>query len=135
MYKSNSNCIVLRRLQVVEKIFETNHLIAKFEYDFVSTSTSKIYQHIRNCSKSNRIPTNSDSAIVTSDLDEANLFNNYFPSVLTKSQFVLVCLEVSIPISSLNGLDIHELDVDNKLIVLNTTKPMGTDSIGPKLLA
>ena len=60
---------------------------SKLIHDFATSNKSKIYQHIRNLTKSGSIPStmfyNGDSA--TNNIHKASLFNKYFFPVFTTS--------------------------------------------------
>ena len=63
------------------------------------------------------------------------MFNTFFHSVFTHSLFSLPPLdELPIPDSTITDISISESDVHEALSSLNTTKAMGIDGIGPKLL-
>ena len=63
------------------------------------------------------------------------MFNTFFHSVFMHSLFSLPPLdELPIPDSTITDISISESDVHKALSSLNTTKAMGIDGIGPKLL-
>ena len=63
------------------------------------------------------------------------MFITFFHSVFTHSLFSLPPLdELPIPDSTITDISISESDVHKALSSLNTTKAMGIDGIGPKLL-
>lgn len=68
----------------------------------------------------------------SSDLDKARLFNSYFHSVFTKSDFVLPPLTA--PVDTLSNISITEEEVYEVLTSLDPAKAMGLDNINPRIL-
>ena len=76
-----------------------------------------------------------DSSTATSDQDRSTLFNTYFCSVFTHSSYLLPPVEdIPVPDSSLSSFLVSEDDVYRVLSSLDTTKAVGLDGIGPKVL-
>ena len=73
-----------------------------------------------------------ESTLVTSDLDKASLFNNFFVSVHSKA--LPVQLLPNQPSSVVNDIDITVSDVLAALSRLDPSKATGLDGIGPKIL-
>ncbi len=75
-----------------------------------------------------------ESTLVTSDLDKASLFNNFFVSVHSKA--LPVQLLPNQPSSVVNDIDITVTvsDVLAALSRLDPSKATGLDGIGPKIL-
>ena len=68
-------------------------------------------------------------------LDIANLFNTFFNSVLTKSDYSLPPLDsLPSPESQLSFISISSLDVYSTLSELNPNKAPGTDDVHPAIL-
>ena len=100
-----------------------------------STSVNAITNRFRSLAKSSTIPPtlHHNSTIADSDLDKANICNNYFYSVFTQ-----ISTNQLLPTGNLNHLphiSITEEDVYNALINLDTSKAMGPDGISPIVLS
>ena len=96
-------------------------------------------KHLRGLSSSDSIPSNVtlDSYTGSSDYKKASLFNNLFHPVFTQSTLQLPPIEdLHTPTSTLPDvyIGISELDVYEALSTLDTSKAMGIDGIGPKIL-
>ena len=77
----------------------------------------------------------SDTSIASDDYNKACLFNTFFYTVFTRSSFQIPPLEeLPSPASSLSVIGISELDVLDALSSLDSSKAMGMDGIGPKVL-
>ena len=72
----------------------------------------------------------------TKDIDRADLFNDYFHSVFTKSNFTLPVHDVSNDVvhPSISNLLITDSDVYEVLASLDISKAKGLDGIGPSVL-
>ena len=76
-----------------------------------------------------------DSSTATNDHQKVSMFNSFFHSVFTQSSFKIPPLDdLPTPISGLSDISISEMDVFEALSSLDTSKAMGTDGIGPKVL-
>ena len=93
-----------------------------------------IYTYMRNLTNVNTIPSavNLDNINAVSDNEKATLFNQYFHSVFTSSNFRLP--EVPRPDHFIDAITITESDVYHALLSLDPSKAMGCDGISPKLL-
>ena len=70
-----------------------------------------------------------------SDKDKAELFNQYFYSVFTDAATPLPNLEeVSIPSSTIPDITLSFQDIFEELRSLQTSKAVGPDNTGPKVL-
>lgn len=76
-----------------------------------------------------------DSNICSTDYDKASLFNKFFHSVFTQSEFQIPPLkDLPVPIDKLSDVSISEQDVFDALTSLDPSKAMGIDGIGPMVL-
>ena len=105
-----------------------------FEQSLSSQSSSKIFSYIKSLSSTTSVP-----PIVFLDsstgCDKVSLFNTFFHSVFTHSEFQIPPLEeLPVPANSLSDIGISELDVFEILSTLDASKAMGFDGIGPKVL-
>ena len=105
-----------------------------FEQSLSSQSSSKIFSYIKSLSSTTSVP-----PIVFLDsstgCDKVSLFNTFFHSVFTHSEFQIPPLEeLPVPAYSLSDIGISELDVFEILSTLDASKAMGFDGIGPKVL-
>ena len=108
-----------------------------FEHNLALQTSDKIFKHLRGLSSSRSIPSivTLDSHTGSSDYEKASIFNKFFHSVFTKSAFQLPPIEdLHTPTPTLSDIGISELDVFEALSTLDTSKAMGIDSIGPKIL-
>jgi len=77
----------------------------------------------------------SDSTTTVSDSGKANLFNQFFHSVFTHSNFTLpVMSNLPIPSNHLDSICITEQEVLDALSCLNSNKASGIDKIPPIIL-
>ena len=102
---------------------------------FANNNNSRVYKYIRSLTKSHTIPPTQhhDSIVADSDIDKANMFNDYYYSVFTQA-----ATNQSLPIdnsSHLSNISITEEDVYNALINLDTSKAMGPNGIPPIVLS
>ena len=101
--------------------------------------TSKIYKYIQSLTSTLSLPStvSFDSLSASSDTEKANLFNYFFHSVFTQSSLSMPSPD-QLPLPSatetLSNISISEDDVYITLFSLDTTKSMGVDGIGPKIL-
>ena len=76
-----------------------------------------------------------DASTGSNDCDKVSLFNSFFHSVFTRSDFQISrSEELPVPERTLSDISISELDVFKALSSLETSKAMGIDGIGPKVL-
>ena len=117
-------------LQISIKQTKTNYE-ANLIQNFAFSNDSKIYQYMSSICKSDFIPPTvffKDNT-ATADSDKANLFNKYFFSVFSQSDFTLPDFDdMPFVSSSLNTIQITYNDVYNALTAT------GIDGIGPAIL-
>ena len=103
----------------------------------INTNNSKIYNHIKNITKSSTIPPTlfHNSCFVNSNLSKADAFNRYFHSVFTKDSRCHSPLNFPSLTNSLSEIFISDVDVYNALVSLDTTKAIGPDEIPPIVLS
>ena len=105
--------------------------------NFAYSNNSKIYRYLRNLTHSSDIPPciSHYSLMATSDKDKSCLFNQYFHSVFTQSNFTLpVPIDIPTPSNCLYDINFNVSDVLSALSSLDAHKAMGIDNIGPMLL-
>ncbi len=104
----------------------------------LATGQSKaIYQYIRELRGGSAIPPTlfMGSLSATSGSEKVTLFNRYFHSVFTDSNFQLPILNSHNVESSIqSGIEFSESDVYSQLASLDVTKAKGLDGIGPSVL-
>ena len=140
--ESHPTPLNLTKLQSSESLLEEKLKGAKsyensVALDLASSKSHKIYNYIRSLSsKSSLTPSmhfNSFSA--KNDYDKAQIFNKYFHSIFTRSSFTLPPIsELPSVVSLISDIFIPESDVFSELSLLDTSKTMGIDNIGPKIL-
>ena len=114
------------------------HVKSDFECKLIESlqagHSKPIYTYMRNLTNVNTIPSavNLDNINAVSDNEKATLFNQYFHSVFTSSNFWLP--EVPRPDHFIDAITITESDVYHALLSLDPSKAMGCDGISPKLL-
>ena len=121
--------------------FQLNDLISSaklcFENHLFMQKSNKIFRYIATLSSTTSVPSivSSGTSIASDDYNKACLFNTFFYSVFTRSSFQIPPLEeLPSPASSLSVIGISELDVFDALSSLDSSKAMGMDGIGPKVL-
>ena len=143
-HKSPTNAN-LTRLNNTEKLLANQINSAKSEYesrlinDFAFNNQSKIYKYIRNIKKSTSIPNtvHFGEASATEDVNKAILFNKFFYSVFSTSNFMSTNDDVTVETSvrqHLVSINISEEDVLEALNSLDPDKSSGIDTIGPRVL-
>ena len=128
----------MKTLQTSSKQKSCSSAKTNYESDlitaFMNNNNLRVYKYIRSLTKSHAIPPTQhhDSIVADSDIDKANIFNEYYYSVFTQA-----ATNQSLPIdnsSHLSNINITE-DVYNALINLDTSKAMGPDGIPPIVLS
>ena len=143
-HKSPTNAN-LTRLNNTEKLLANQINSAKSEYesrlinDFAFNNQPKIYKYIRNIKKSTSIPNtvHFGEASATEDVNKAILFNKFFYSVFSTSNFMSTNDDVTVETSvrqHLVSINISEEDVLEALNSLDPDKSSGIDTIGPRVL-
>ena len=141
--KPSPSSWLLTKLSQFESTFQTQIQLSKNKYiysliDQFSSSPGKPYRHLKSlrCS-SNFIPryVSFKSFNASNPNSVVQLFNNYFISVFTNSDFVLPSLDkLSTPSNQLNHIKITSDDVFENLMSLNISKAGGCDDISPHFL-
>ena len=133
----------LSRLQQAEEHFQENITQAKSNYEsslinnYAFGANSVIYRYIRSLSKSKSIPSTVylGTSAAMCDKSKAKLFNLYFHSVFNKESQPIPDYNASEQqYNSLCSFTITEADVFETLSQLDTSKAVGIDGIGPKIL-
>ena len=76
-----------------------------------------------------------NNSFIDNLLEIAEVFNEYFNSTFTSSNFVLPGIhQLPSPMSQLNTIYINETDIYEALTILDPTKSSGCDDISPRLL-
>ena len=131
------------KLQSSESLLEEKLKAAKSSYensvalDLASSKSHKIYNYIRSLSSKSSLPPSMhfDSFSAKNDYDKAQLFNKYFHSIFTQSSFTLPPIsKLPSVVSLISDIFIPESDVFSELSLLDTSKTMGINNIGPKIL-
>jgi len=125
----------LDRIKVAEEKLHITIQQAKanFEANLVCTfafcNDSKIFQYIRNITKSAFIPAEVylDDSSATLDTDKATLFDRYFYSVFSQNAYFLPAFDDMPPI--IDSISITEEEVFNALTSLDSTKATDIDGI------
>lgn len=140
--KRNSTPYLLSKLQTLEASTQDLIQSAKYSYEqhLVScyhSNPAKLLHHLKDLShpKSTSYPIIHESKVVTSSYVKASLFNSFFNSVFTVSNFVLPSPEhLPTPSSQLSSITINSSDVFKALATLNPSKTPGIDNIHPLIL-
>ena len=121
-----------------------HHLMesAKVEYEssLVATfgsSPRKVYSFLRDLGKTNSMLNffHHNNSVIDNPPQIAELFNNYFNSTFTSSEFLLPDIDqLPLPSTHLSNIFINESDVYEVFTTLNPTKSAGSDEISAKLL-
>ena len=115
------------------KLNYESHLVSTFAVN----KNYKIFNYLHSLTTQNTLPATvcSGSLTASSDVDKANLFNQYFHSVFTRSNYSLPSLQdPSADDVFINEITISESDVYEALATLDPNKAMGIDGIGPNVL-
>ena len=110
---------------------------SKLVHCFAHNNSNKIYNYIKSLSSQKSFPPSMHlgSTIVSTDIEKATLFNNYFHSVFSTTPFVLPPISsLPTPSTTLSDISITESDVFEALQSIDPTKATGPDGIGPHLL-
>ena len=102
-----------------------------------NSNPKQLLKYLNHLSKQNRIPTvlQHNQQLITSPQLKANLFNDYFHSVFTKSNFTLPSIDhLPSPSNQLSSLSIDSNEVYEALTSLDPNKSTGCDDISPLLL-
>ncbi len=99
--------------------------------------SSAIFKYIRELKEGSVIPSTMfmGSVSASSVIDKAMLFNKYFHSVFTVSDFRLTDqISQTVGTHSLTSIEFDQTDVYRELVSLDVSKSMGLDGIGPSVL-
>lgn len=123
----------LQTLMTQAKSDFEDHLITSFAHN----NSNKIYSYIRSLSRHSNFPPVMylDSTPASTDLEKAELFNQFFYSVFSTTTFTLPPIS-RLPVHSntLDKIDITETDILEALTSLDPSKAQGPDELGPSLL-
>ena len=122
----------LRACMEESKSTYINDLVCNFKND-----KSKVFKYMRSLMSADSLPAvmtyNSTSA--STNIDKAILFNKYFPSVFTSSEFSLPPLdEIQLPEETMSDVRFSEEEVFAALQNLDPNKAMGIDGIHQRVL-
>ena len=133
----------LSNLASSESLLQANIAEAKLNYEshlvstFAANKNYKIFNYMHCLTTHNSLPATirSDSSEASSDMEKANLFNQYFHSVFTRRNYSLPSLQ-DFPVNgvSISEITFSESDVYEVLAALDPNKAMGIDGIGPNVL-
>ena len=140
--KSHPTLHNMNKVKCIEDILQSKLVQAKtnFETELIkghSHKPSAIYSYIRSLTGRDSLPSIMylDSKNAATDFEKADLFNQYFYSVFTKSSFHIPPIsELKRPQKYIGEIAITELDVFYALRALDTSKAVGCDGISPKVL-
>ena len=113
------------------------HFESDLIYDLAITGCPNIYKYLRKFTNQHQLPPTiyHDSKAASSDHDKACMFNEYFHSVFTNSSFELPSSHLfPTPTAFLDHIEFSDVDVYTELLQLDSTKAIGIDGIGPKVL-
>ena len=105
--------------------------------DCAYSNSNKLFDYIRGLSNTSSIPHTVyfENQSAATDIDKASMFNTYFHSVMTRSDFALPSpCDLPVSDSSLVNITILDSEVYDTLISLDETKAMGIDGIPPIIL-
>ena len=131
----------LKRLQEAEDRLQKSIIAARVSYakkllcDCLEHSNYMLFRYIHSTTEKRSIPEvlYFDTQCGSNDAQNANLFNKFFHSIFTRSSTNSIDLISDMP-SSLTELDFTQYDVYNILVSLDTSKAVGIDGIGPRIL-
>ena len=133
----------LDKLSAAEHKFSRELFNAKRTYEhnlinnYASSRDSGIYRYIHDLTNSRSLPLilHTDSTAVTTDIDKANAFNQYFYSIVRHDTSTTLSNEYLPNTSScICSIDISVEEVFDALITINPNKASGLDNIGPSIL-
>ena len=142
-YKSHATQHNLTKLLSAESLLEDKLKLAKSSYEnnlahkLATSESNKIYKYINSLSSKHFLPPSMhfDSVFAITDSAKASLFYNYFYSIFTHSCFVLPTTDKLLSVDSLiSDVSVSDSDVYFEFTKLDTSKAMGIDNIGPKIL-
>ena len=132
----------LDKLSLMERDLQS--LIASAKESYLSTMVSRfnnrpgvLFSYLSRLSKATGIPevVHFGDLAASTPRDKANLFNTFFHSVLTTSNYCLPPLtELPAPSTQLHHLTVSADDVFKKLMNLDTSKAAGIDNLHPTII-
>ena len=137
--KQISSACLLTKLDRLEKDLGEAIVLAKAKYEthlvsIFRNNPSKLYRHLAELSRPKSGPQViiDQEAPVHDSFTKVKLFNQFFNSTFTVSDFVLPSLNsLPCPNSQLSHINIDSSDVYQTLIKLDPTKAVGCDKIPP----
>ena len=142
-YRSNPSDTIRTSIATDERVLQDKINVAKSYWEkklveeFAGSGNHRIYNYIRSITRHAPLPNLMflDSRQASDPQQKADLFNNYFYSVLTKSSDFHQCVSPPIVIETpLSNLNIDPTETYRALASLDATKAMGIDEISPKVL-
>ena len=142
-YKSHPTDHNLNHIKTAEDNLQNSIQQAKANFEatlvhnFAFRNDSKIYQHVRNITKSASIPATVffDDSSATRDIDKATLFNRYFYSAFSQSTYSLPNFDdMPSTNSTTDSINITEDEVHTALLSLDSSKTIGIDGISAAVL-
>ena len=142
-YNRNPTPNNFQRLTKAQVSFQASSIAAKsaFEqtliYNFTTNKDTKIFRYIKEFSKSHNLPPelHNDSITANTDLDKAELFNQYFHSIFSQSNFNLPdTSNLPVPGKCLGSIHFTVQEVLEALNNLDPNKASGIDNIPPTVL-
>ena len=142
-YKNNPNILRKQKLEHSELLLQSIMSSAKSTFeetlikDCAYSNSNKLFDYIRSLTNSSSIPHTVyfENQSAATDKDKASMFNSYFHSVMTRSDFALPSpCDLPVLESSLVNITILDSEVYDALISLDETKAMGIDGIPPIIL-
>lgn len=133
----------MSRLAAARTEFDTEVDSARSNYEsklirnLAANNCSKIFKYVKHLREGGKIPSTTfhGSSKATSDVEKATMFNDYFHSVFTVSDFIQPSQnELPSCVPSLDSIEFTVSDVFGVLSTLDASKAMGIDGIGPQLL-
>ena len=140
--KRNTTPYSIAKLEVLESTLKEMILRAKDSYlsnlavEFRS-NLKKLYRHLADISSSkySQYPLTQDGVAVNDPLEKATMFNEFFNSTFTTSDYQLPSYQsLQSPDLHLSDIEFTDLEVYELLSPLDPTKAMGPDSIHPLVL-
>ena len=131
-YKKNPNILRKQKLEHSEPLLQSIMSSAKSTCAY--SNSNKLFDYIRSLTNTSSIPHTVyfENLSVATDIDKASMFNTYFHSVMTRSDFALPSpCDLPVLESSLVNITILDSEVYDTLISLDETKAMGIDGIPP----
>ena len=131
------------KLDKAESLLQDHMKQAKSQYEsdlvqgLANGNSNKIYQYIRSLKKQDSFPATMhlDATHASIDTEKASLFNKFFHSVFSTTNYVLPpTTDLPIPESPINDVVITVSDIFNTLSSLDPSKASGLDGIGSNLL-